>query len=571
MKKILNLLAGVTLVASSAAPVIACGSKTPSPETPTQIVNAIYKDITNKKIPLAYGRSYSLNSKADQAVMKQHLATANPKLNNDSNVPSNWQDYITFNAATGAGTTINPETASTPGTILIKDGTAKTTVNDVTYSINNTWAPLKNSGIPLTGTGAATLNFAPVQVGAHYYVGTKANGLWYSDDGLTGWKKVKKATGESADFDTATVSSKPTQIGGNTGVYYVATSKGLWWSADGINDWTQAEIGSGATATKLNADLTAPPIKATTTVSGVETTAYYLGSYSGGTTGGIWTSANGKTGWTQQTGTGKIDVDKKLKAPITKLNTLGEGGQSNVTKYFAEAENGGIYESTDLNTWTPAPQIGTYSSSVPPMQVKDHEAKGSKFQGFVEWYMPTTEHGLFVNDNEPGAGDNEWDQFGTGQLKSYFPTTADVTATPKLIPVTTKVNGKMITQNRLYVPTNKGLYYGVDDTGYGPSYYMEWITAKGFPTSTKADPTAATNFSSAPVNLGTSDNPFFVLGANNSDGGGLWTSTDGINWTVNKSIPNTTHFASSATHINGTYLIASEAAGGLWAIKPITN
>ena len=117
MKKILNLLAGVTLVASSAAPVVACGSKTPSPETPTQIVNAIYKDITNKTIPLAYGRSYSLNNKDDQAVMKQDLATANPKLNNDSNVPSNWKDYITFNAAAGAGTTINPETASTPGSM----------------------------------------------------------------------------------------------------------------------------------------------------------------------------------------------------------------------------------------------------------------------------------------------------------------------------------------------------------------------------------------------------------------------------------------------------------------------
>ena len=390
-----------------------------------------------------------------------------------------------------------------------------------------------------------------------------ASGLWYSDDGLTGWKQVKKASGASVDFDTATVSSKPNQIGG---IYYVATSKGLWWSADGITDWTQA---TGTDFTTAN--LTAPPIEVGNT--------YYVGVY-GNTASdkeGLWktTVAGGKTGWTQETGTNAIAAGKKLKAPITKLQTYGKDGQPTKTEYFAEAENEGIYQSTDLNNWSQqVPTIHGASSSVAPMEyTASSHATGGDANATI-WYMPTKNQGLWTSQ-DAGAS---WQQFGGyPQLKSYFPTDSYVTATPKVIPVKASFGGKMITENRLYVPTNKGLYYGLDGHGYDTSYYNEWTPAKGFPTATKADPSAATNLSSTPVNLGTPDKPFFVLGANP---GGLWTSTDGINWTVNNSIPHSrtknTSFASSATKIKSTdgsytYLIASEAAGGLWAIKPIKN
>ena len=363
MKKILNLLAGVTLVASSAAPVIACGSK--KGDSNVDLVNGIINDVKNKDIQLPYGKGdYSIDKTNKDTFFKALMAA-------NSGLKASDEQYMTFGPTAGGPGSVGMETTNKTGvSIKVASGDYSKVLTGVQYSVNNKWT--KATNVPST----AKFNFAPEQEGSIYYVGTVSSGLWYSTDGTT-WTQAladsSVATADATAFKASEVHYPPTKIKTN---YYLATSKGLWYSADGKTDWKKA-TGATAEATAFAAaDLVAPP-KAHKTGSGsTATTTYYLGAKNGG----LWTSTTGTDGWTQQSGaTGDIPATANLIAPLTHLGSL----------YYATGD-GGIYESPTLasGTWSQIPSIGTDNAVAAPVQLG------------TAWFLATTDYGLWRSQDQ---------------------------------------------------------------------------------------------------------------------------------------------------------------------------
>lgn len=522
MRKILNLLPVGTLVVASSAPVIACGSdKNPKMsytkiKTPQEVVADVVKDISNTHITnLPYGEwDYQIN-KQNQPMLKKDLQQENPKLTKDDLA------YITIQGTSEQ--TIPMEGTGTPVQIAVKDGSALQTV-PATYQVANTWKKA-NAGI----LDEAKVSYAPVKVGDYYYIGTLANGLWYSTDGLTNWQQVTTtATSEAkTNFDQARISRKPEKIGTN---YFVATSKGLWYSANGTSGWQNA-LGIAGESGFNSVDLVSPPLE--------YNNKYYIGSNGNNNLGGIWDSANGASGWTQEKANNNIPVTKQIQAPLTHL--VKGGGVPGNAEYFAEAANGGIYQSKNLTDWSmQVPTIHNYRAVAPPTEIfaPSHYGVGEI------WYMPTTNAGLWTSAD----GGRSWQQYGS---PSIDPGAAEL-ANSSLVSAPVKIG------DYLYAATtNHGLWRGRGQ--YGPSYYNNWTKVSDIPNNA--------NLTSPPFNFKTTQKPLYMQSSN---GHGLWTSTDGLHWQQNKTTNLTNaNLANKPVKIGDNYIVASDYINpGLWTIKP---
>ena len=130
MKKILNLLAGVTLVASSAAPVIACGSK--KGDSNVDLVNGIINDVKNKDIQLPYGKGdYSIDKTNKDTFFKALMAA-------NSGLKASDEQYMTFGPTAGGPGSVGMETTNKTGvSIKVASGDYSKVLTGVQYSVNN--------------------------------------------------------------------------------------------------------------------------------------------------------------------------------------------------------------------------------------------------------------------------------------------------------------------------------------------------------------------------------------------------------------------------------------------------
>ena len=131
MKKILNLLAGVTLVASSVAPVIACGSK--KTDSNVNLVNGIINDVKEKNIKLPYGQGdYSID-KTNKDTFFKALMAANPGLK------ASDEQYMTFGTIAGGPSSVGMESTTKAGvSIKVASGDYSKVLTGVNYTVNNT-------------------------------------------------------------------------------------------------------------------------------------------------------------------------------------------------------------------------------------------------------------------------------------------------------------------------------------------------------------------------------------------------------------------------------------------------
>ena len=519
MKKILNLLAGVTLVASSAAPVVACGNKSNSDQDK---VNSIVKDITNPTINnLAYGQGdYSFQN--DQAMLKTALMKEN------KNLTTADEKYITVNPASGTKGSIPMEGTGTPASILVKVGNYSKTVA-ATYSVNNAWTK-EASGIP----AGAKFHVAPVKFGDTYYLGSAANGLWTKDStqSKAQWTQVTgtAAAGSTSDFKKAIIDSAPVkwQTGGTVAepiyTYFQATqNEGLWTSPDGVT-WTQnADI-------PASANLPVAPFKIGND--------FYLGTDGQG----LWTSTNG-TDWIKAASgiDYGIPTTAKLLSPVTRIQTGGTAAAPTYS-YYQATDGNGLYKYTAsapfsasnalaANAWTEVAGFTPDGMVTAPVKIGNY------------LFQATTDGGLWRSKNNGTT----WQQLPN------IPATANLYAPPVNLGTTASpVLYQATVNNGLWRSTNKG---------------DSWTPVKGIPQS------HAANLVSAPKNLGTPTKPLYFQG---SDGAGVWTSTDGINWTQNPTKGlKSANIESTPVKMDGVYVATSDsettANSGLWKIKPPTS
>ena len=382
MKKILNLLAGVTLVASSAAPVVACGNK--SNNSDQDKVNSIVKDITTKNLTLPYGQGdYSFAN--DKTKLVNDLIKANPKLTADD------AKYITIAPAPGASANINMEGSGQAAIITVKVGSATKTVTGVKFKVDNTWTK-EAKGIP----AGAQFHVSPVNFGTNtapqYYLGSAKNGLWHLDgtNSKATWTQVQGGLPTTAD--SANIHSVPVKIGD---IYFQAfNGQGLWYSTN-LTSWTQATAASGETGF-ATAPLVTPPVK-----FGNE---YYQGSNGAG----LWKSSNGKNGWTQVTGTAGsvIPPTAKLDAPLVNLGTSAN------PLYYQATDGQGLWYSNDLTTttWTKVTtNAGNLDDMVSaPVRIGDY------------YYQSTTDAGVFRAAAATAIGPNAWQRITGANATDFY-------------------------------------------------------------------------------------------------------------------------------------------------------
>ena len=410
MKRLLNIFAGITIVAATATTVAACGSKTSSnKETPVkQEINQILQDIQTKNIDdLSYGKTYSTIKDKDTLINK--FEQANPTMTNDLK-----KDQGTLEFATTEKIIPMERTTQTITQMEIKiNGTTSNSFN-VGFQVQNTWNQV--NGISRT----ANVNNIPKEIDGQYYVGTLSQGLWESANGIN-WTQVTKGLSPNL-----TIYHAPVEI---DGVYYLSTAnEGLWRSEDKGKTWQQATFQAGTSTLGMHNN----PTK----IDGV----YYVG-----TNQGLWSSSDGKT-WN------KID---DLKASYIKKSPVKIDGV-----YYVGTKTQGLWSSSDGKKWTQIGGEGNISKTAkiiyPPVKIEGHLFVGTGGSGLwrssdgIQWSqsdinIPKTAFinhppvlldgnyyvGTYFNGLWKSSDGSNWKQINATGLANNLPNNARIYYPPK--------------------------------------------------------------------------------------------------------------------------------------------
>ena len=214
MKKLLNILTSITLVASGVSTVVACKDTNPPKKKENEIINPlkqIIQDIKDKNIKLPYGRSYSTIQ--DQQTLFDALKTANPNLTSD------LTKYNATLAFVATNTNIPLEkTTPTVTKIEVKVGGETQDIN-INYTVNNKW-----EAYDITSQNLGTPKYAPIKIGTDYFLIT-SKGLYSATDLEGTWSQI---------LNIPNITTNIVKLGNN---YFFGTqNSGLYESLDnGIN------------------------------------------------------------------------------------------------------------------------------------------------------------------------------------------------------------------------------------------------------------------------------------------------------------------------------------------------
>ena len=315
MKKLINLLAGVTLLTASVSPIVAWVNK---PNSDQDVVNNIVKNIKDKNIKLAYGKG-NYSTAANKAQLLDALLKENSGLTTED------EQYLNF--PTSKTIAMDGTTAAVNVDLRVQAGSYYKDVI-LAYQVVNTWHHETN-----TGLGSTKFHYAPVKFTSsatkkpYYLLGSETNGLWKKDATTVGaqWTQVQATSG-------ARTAAAPVKIGDT--YYYATNGQGLWTTTDVNGTWTQstaATTGIPATAKLLNA-----PTKIGN--------ALFVGTEGAG----MWTKpATGGGNWTQITAPGQVPANANVYYIAPDRTTGG------TPVYYAATRGAGIYQAT-INPTTQA-------------------------------------------------------------------------------------------------------------------------------------------------------------------------------------------------------------------------
>ena len=625
MKKILNLLAGVTLVASGVSPVVACGN---SPKT-SQAQQESNK-LDSKTVTLNDTASATYENKtAEQDGTAIDKAIADAGYLNATQLKD-----VSFDSTTA----LKASTNAVKYNVKAPDGsTAKGTFDVTINHPDSKIGPSKPypQGIVdkivknITNT---TINNLAYGQGAYSYDKDKAtllNDLEKLNPKLTKddeqYMTIKPAPGVSATIPMEATHPSAAQIVVKDGSY----SKTVNVSFQVANQWNKEANGIPATA-KFHVS----PVDLGTPTKPV----YYLGS----AMNGLWRKdgADAKAQWTQMKGTAakgsKSDFTKAIidSTPV-KLQTGGTATKPIYT-YFQATQNEGLWTSTDGINWTQNVSVpATANLPKAPVQIGSNYYLGTNGEGLwtstdgVTWKtadsktnygIPTTAKLLSpITQIQTGGtakapiysyyqatdGDGLYKYTGSQAFSATSALAAKAWTKVTAVQSDGMVSAPVKLGNDLYqatttaglwrsqdngktwqqvsnIPTGANLYTAPVQLGTTstPVYYQVTVnqglwysTDKGNTWKQAMKIPAKANLVSAPVNLGTAMKPEYFLA---SDGGGVWTSSDGVNWTQNTTKNLTTaDIESSPVKLDGVYVVTSDSTtatnAGLWRIKPQIN
>ena len=380
MKKLLNILAGITLIASGTSSLTAFKNSHSQQKTVTNISNAHVqkRKQTQDNIdqwdafywlsPVKIGGTYyestdtGIFTSKDGVTWNRNEAQGIPTFENwfESNVTKIGNIYYAASVVGGlyystdgihwTHDTYGINQYSAVDSPPVKIGGAYYVATDGVWDTNSLhkstdgihWTSAAN-GLPSN----AYISGSPVKIGGTYYLGmyrngtAKREGLYTSQDG-TNWTPVISIPPKTYIY------SYPVKIGDT---YYLPTEgSGLWTSTDGVN-WTHNKtIPAGAI-------IQSPPNKIGDT--------YYLGTWQNG----LWTSSNG-VNWTKDTH--GLKGNYRFEEPPTKIGDT----------YYA-ASWYGLFTSVDGINWTKDTK-GLPSDADPevnPTKIGDTYYVGSQLEG----------------------------------------------------------------------------------------------------------------------------------------------------------------------------------------------
>lgn len=618
MKKILNLLAGVTLVASGVSPVVACGN---SPKIKTQSQQESNK-LDSKSITLNDTSSATYESKtanADASAIDQVIANEgylnatqlkDVSFDNTKKLTTGTNKAVAYNVkapdgSTASGTlnvTINPY-KPTPQEIvdkIVKNITNKT-INNLAYGqgaysydkdkatllndleklnskltkddeqyMNIKPAPGASATIPMEATQPSTAQIVVKD-------GSYSKTVDVSFQVKNQWNKEAGGIPASAKFHVS-----PVNLGTTTKpVYYLGSAKNGLWRKDGTDakaQWTQMKAAKGSKIDFTKAVIDSAPVKLQT--SGTTTKPVYT-YFQATQNEGLWTSTDG-INWTQNA---SVPATANLpKAPVQ----IG-------SNYYLGTNGEGLWTSTDGVTWTTADSkinygIPTTAKLLSP--ITQIQTGGTAKAPIYSYYQATDGNGLYKYTGsqtfsaKTALATKAWTKVTAVQSDGMV--SAPVKLGSDLYQATTTAglwrsqdNGKTWQQVN-NIPTDTDLYVAPVQLGTAsaPIYYQTTLkqglwysTDKGKTWKQATSIPAKENLVSAPVNLGTATKPEYFLA---SDGGGVWTSSDGVNWTQNTTENlKTADIERSPVKLDGVYVVTSDspkdANAGLWKIKPQIN
>ena len=215
MKKLLNILTSITLVASGVNTVVACKDTNSPKKKENEIINPlkqIIQDIKDKNIKLPYGRSYSTIQ--DQQTLFDALKTANPNLTSD------LTKYNATLAFVATNTNIPLEkTTPTVTKIEVKVGGETQDIN-INYTVNNKW-----EAYDITSQNLGTPKYAPIKIGTDYFLIT-SKGLYSATDLEGTWSQI---------LNIRNITTNIVKLGNN---YFFGTqNSGLYESLDNGINW----------------------------------------------------------------------------------------------------------------------------------------------------------------------------------------------------------------------------------------------------------------------------------------------------------------------------------------------
>ena len=619
MKKILNLLAGITLVASGVSPVVACGNSPKTNQAQQESNKLDSKTVTLKDGQTAKTTYEDQTANADASAIDEAIAAAgylnktqlkDVSFDNTKKLTTGTNKAVAYNVKAPDGSTakgtLNVTINHPASQIVPSKPTPQGIVDKIVKNITNT-----------------TINNLAYGQGAYSYDKDKAtllNDLEKSNPKLTKddeqYMTIKPAPGASATIPMEAIKPSAAQIVVKDGSY----SKTVNVSFQVANQWNKEANGIPASA-KFHVS----PVDLGTPTKPV----YYLGS----AMNGLWRKdgTDAKAQWTQMKGIAakgsKSDFTKAVidSAPVKLGNT-----------YFQATQNEGLWTSTDGINWTQNASVpATANLPKAPVQIGSNYYLGTNGEGLwtstdgVTWktadsktnygipttakllspitqiqtagtakapiysyYQATDGNGLYkYTGSQPFSATSAlaakaWTKVTAVQADGMV--SAPVKLGSDLYQATTTAglwrsqdNGKTW-QQVSNIPTGANLYTAPVQLGTAsaPVYYQATInqglwysTDKGNTWKQAMNIPAKANLASAPVNLGTATKPEYFLA---SDGGGVWTSSDGVNWTQNTTKNLTTaDIESSPVKLDGVYVVTSDsptaANAGLWRLKPQIN